>query len=192
MAKDKSDKSWFARHKLLTVILAFIGILVVATAIGGGSDTDTNSSRNSSSANENTSENQPEAGIGTSVRDGKFEFVVNSAPDCSKKTLGNQFVNTEAQGTFCLISVTVTNIGNEAQYMFADNQYAFNASNQKYSADSSAAIYMDDSSKTLWEEINPGNKVTGYLVYDVPAGTELVSLELHDSAFSGGVKVSLK
>lgn len=188
MAKDKSEKNWFARHKFLTAILAIILIGVIATAAnGGGSENGTSNS----GGGDNTSQSTV-AGIEQPARDGKFEFTVHSAPDCSKTTLGTEFINTKAQGVFCLIKVTVSNIGNEPQYMFADNQYAFNASNQKYSADSSAAIYLDEASQTLWDEINPGNKVTGYLVYDVPAGTELTTLELHDSAFSGGVKVNLK
>ncbi|RSM44161.1 hypothetical protein DMB66_52525 [Actinoplanes sp. ATCC 53533] len=40
--------------------------------------------------------------------------------------------------------------------------------------------------------MNPGNTVKGKLVFDVPEGTKLTSLELHDSLFSDGVQVNLK
>jgi hypothetical protein len=48
-----------------------------------------------------------------------------------------------------------------------------------------------ENNQTFLNNINPGNEVTGTLVFDVPAGVELAALELHDSLFSGGVKVAL-
>jgi hypothetical protein len=39
---------------------------------------------------------------------------------------------------------------------FEDNAKLFNAEGQEYSADSAAAIYLEDSA-SLFEEINPGN-----------------------------------
>ena len=57
-------------------------------------------------------------------------------------------------------------------------------------ADTEAAIYLKDSN-TLYEEINPGNSLKGTLLFDVPKGIKPAKLELHDSAFSGGVDVRL-
>lgn len=74
--------------------------------------------------------------------------------------------------------------------MFADNQYAFDTKGRKFSANSMASM-ADESSQVLWEEINPGNAVKGNVYFDVPKGAKVTSLELHDSAFSGGVKVRL-
>jgi hypothetical protein len=56
--------------------------------------------------------------------------------------------------------------------------------------DTSAAIYLPDSN-TFITPINPGNSVVGTLVFDVPVGSTLSSIELHDSAFSDGVSVQL-
>ena len=61
---------------------------------------------------------------------------------------------------------------------------------KRYDADTEAAIYLDDS-KTFLEEINPGNAVDGIVIFDVPKSAKPEWLELHDSAFSGGVEVSL-
>ncbi|PKW25712.1 DUF4352 domain-containing protein [Phycicoccus duodecadis] len=134
---------------------------------------------------------KPAAGpkFGSKVRDGKFEFVV-SGMKCGIASVGDTYFNTKAQGQFCRLSVKVTNIGDEAQSMFADNQVAFDSKNRKFSADSGASIY-DGDSKVLWEEINPGNTVTGSVFFDVPKGTKLTKVELHDSLFSGGVEVRL-
>ena len=126
---------------------------------------------------------------GTKVRDGKFEFVVTGMK-CGIKTVGSEYLNTKAQGEFCRVSMTITNIGDEAQSMFADNQVAFDAKNRKFSADSEASIY-DSKSEVLFEEINPGNTVVGRVYFDVPKNTKPVKIELHDSMFSGGVEVAL-
>ena len=127
---------------------------------------------------------------GSKVRDGKFEFVVTGMK-CGIKTVGSEYFNTKAQGEFCRVSMKITNIGDEAQSMFADNQLAFDAKEREFSADSEASIY-DDKSNVLFEEINPGNTVSGRVYFDVPKGTKLVRMELHDSMFSGGVEVALK
>lgn len=74
--------------------------------------------------------------------------------------------------------------------MFADNQYAFDTKGRKFSANSMASM-ADESSQVLWEEINPGNAVKGKVYFDIPKGAKLANLELHDSAFSGGVRVRL-
>ena len=40
-------------------------------------------------------------------------------------------------------------------------------------------------------EIDPGNQVSGVIVFDLPEGTSIDRLELYDSLFSGGVEVRL-
>jgi hypothetical protein len=75
--------------------------------------------------------------------------------------------------------------------MFADNQYLYDQKGRQFSADTTANIYSGDSGDVWMTEINPGNSVKGYLFFDVPKGTKLSYIELHDSAFSGGVTVQL-
>ena len=40
-------------------------------------------------------------------------------------------------------------------------------------------------------DINPGNSIQVQVAFDVPPGTQPAELELHDSMFSGGVKLRL-
>jgi hypothetical protein len=129
-------------------------------------------------------------GIGEPAADGKFNFVVNGV-DCSTTEIGNEFLSQQAQGQFCIVDLTISNIGDRAQSFFGDNATLFNAQGQQFSADGEAAIYLEDSS-SLYEEINPGNTLASKVVFDVPAGTVPTSIELHDSAFSGGVTVNLQ
>jgi hypothetical protein len=91
----------------------------------------------------------------------------------------------------CLASVNVKNIGTEAQTLDATSQSAYDAANRKFSTDTAAEIYLGDAANTLFNQLNPGSSVVGTLVFDVPTGTKLTKLELHDSMLSGGVNVSL-
>jgi hypothetical protein len=130
------------------------------------------------------------AGLNTPVVDGKFTFTVTKV-ECGKTTIGtSSFLTKEAQGQFCLVSMTVKNTGDKAQYLSASGQKAYNDKGQQYSADSGAAIYLDKSN-TFLEQINPGNTVKGIVVFDIPTDAKLAKLELHDSVFSGGVAVRL-
>jgi Domain of unknown function (DUF4352) len=56
---------------------------------------------------------------------------------------------------------------------------------RKASADDETAIYLDDA-QSLHEEINPGSSLRGIVVFDVPVDAVPATIELHDSAFSGG------
>jgi hypothetical protein len=128
-------------------------------------------------------------GIGNPVRDGKFEFTVRKV-ECGKSRIGSADFGTRAQGQFCFVYLKVENIGKEAQLLDGSNQYMFGEGGQRYDADTEAAIYLDDA-QTFLEEINPGNSVDGIVVFDIPKSATPARLELHDSAFSGGVDVKL-
>jgi len=128
--------------------------------------------------------------LGKTVRDGKFAFTV-TAVKCGIAQVGTgDILVQKAQGQYCRVALKVENIGNEAQMMFASNQYLFDTKGRKFSADATANIY-DDSAKLLFEDINPGNSIKGFVYFDVPKGTKVSKLELHDSMFSGGVEVRL-
>jgi hypothetical protein len=78
--------------------------------------------------------------------------------------------------------------------LFSANQYLYDSQNHKYSADDTATAYAAPagSTGTWYSDINPGNSVSGTMVFDVPKDVTPTSAELHDSALSGGVKVNLQ
>lgn len=123
------------------------------------------------------------------VRDGKFEFVVTKVK-CGVSKVGESFLAKNAQGQYCLVTTTVKNIGKEPQMLSDSGQKAFDANGAEYATDE-AGLYANKNGEVFLNNINPGNKVTAILVWDIPKGAKLTKVELHDSVFSGGVEVSL-
>jgi len=178
--KKKGKGKW-----ILLIIVAVVAI-IIATQAGGGDS----SSQSPASGGDSSSDSAQAVGLNQPARDGKFEFTVTNV-DCSQTALGTAPVSTQAAGVFCLVSVNVTNIGDEAQTLDATSQVAYDAQNREYSTDIEAAFYLENGGDTLFNQLNPGTSVDGVLVFDVPAGTQLTTLELHDSMLSGGVSVNL-
>jgi hypothetical protein len=189
MSDQKS--SFFKRHKILTVIGVIILLVIIGGAVGGGNKTKT--STGSGKPDTAKTENKATtAKLNEVARDGKFEFTVASV-ECGKPSVGtNEYLTKQAQGQFCLVNVTAKNIGSEAQTFDSSSQYLYDAANSKFSADGTASLYANPQGSTFLNQINPGNSVSGILVFDVPKDKTPVTAELHDSPFSRGVKVTLQ
>ena len=129
-------------------------------------------------------------GLNTPVKDGKFEFVVASM-SCGHASVSRAFVSRPAQGQFCLVGLTVRNVGTKAQ-TFADAfQKAAGPSGDTYGTDTAAGVLANVDGANVWTLINPGNKVSGTIVFDIPATSTIATVELHDSALSRGVTVQV-
>ena len=129
-------------------------------------------------------------GRGDAVRDGAFEFVV-SRVDCSRTTIGIEHLKRTAAGKFCVVSLSVRNIGAKSQYFVGHAQKAFDASGTEYTSDELAGVYANQGTEAFLQKVDPGERVSGKLVFDVATKAKLTSLTLHDSLLSGGVEVSL-
>lgn len=135
---------------------------------------------------------QPEEdlpGIGEEARDGSFAFVVNSV-DIGKTSLGDEFWNQTAQGEYVIVYLSVTNIGNEPMTFWDTDQYLYDTDERLFNADSYAALAVTPDAH-WFEEVNPGNQVELPVVFDIPHGTEVWKLELHDSSFSSGTEIDI-
>ena len=190
-AYRKASRPFYKKKRfILLAVIALVAVIAIATSGGESGSSSSSSDGGSPPTGGGSSENTGTAvGLNQPTQDGKFEFTVTGL-DCSQNTIGEAPVTKTAQGTFCLVSLTVKNIGNEAQLLDASSQKALDAAGKEYSADSSAAMYLGDTS-TFLNQLNPGSTVNGQIAYDVPVGTQLTALELHDSPFSGGVTVNL-
>ena len=182
--------------KKKTIAGAGVGALILVAMIGscGGEETPTPTPTATRMTGPAPVKEPPVAakmasGVGDTVKDGKFSFTVTKVK-CGIPSFGDALGTAKAQGQFCKVSMTVKNHSGEPNLLSDDDQYAFDAAGNKFSADVKAGIY-DSGSQMFLEEVNPGNSVKGNVYFDVPKGTKLVKLELHDSMFSGGANVVL-
>ncbi|TDP42175.1 DUF4352 domain-containing protein [Nocardia ignorata] len=174
--KKRKVWPWVLGGFLLAVLALFGGCVAL---IGGAANEVAKSEQARSVA----------APAGTEVRDGEFAFTVTQV-DPPVRTVGdNPYLQKTAQGEFVLVHVEVTNVGDVAQQYFGANQKLIDAQGREFANDTSAEINVNDE---LVAEINPGNKISMVLVFDVPTGTDPAAVEFHDSAFSNGARVALK
>jgi hypothetical protein len=87
--------------------------------------------------------------------------------------------------------MTVTNDKSSSGDYFVGNQKAIDTSGKQLSADTMALIYMDNSSASEMSTINPGVSIDVQIPFQLATGDTIKTLVLHDSAFSGGVKVNV-
>ncbi|GIJ23624.1 DUF4352 domain-containing protein [Micromonospora lutea] len=177
-------------RKMTTFALFATALVALGCGVGAADGAGSSGDGDDAAAEDKPAKPAKPAKIGQAARDGKFEFTVKSTK-CGVSKVGSDLLGTTAQGQFCLVTVKVKNIGKEPQTLIDSSQKAYDAEGTEYSTDSAAAIYANEDQQTLFNEINPGNQVTGVLVFDIPKKVKLTTLELHDSPFSGGVEVAL-
>ncbi|BAL90012.1 hypothetical protein AMIS_47920 [Actinoplanes missouriensis 431] len=129
--------------------------------------------------------------MGEPARDGGFEFTV-TAMTCGGKRVGPAEYGAAAQGEFCLIDLTVTNIGASATAFLDIPQLARDAEEGVHHPDTVAGTWANQKHPDFTRSIGPGHTVKGRLVFDVPRGTRLTTLVLHEVMFSRGVRVPLR
>jgi hypothetical protein len=124
------------------------------------------------------------------VQDGKFEFVVGSV-SCGHPSVSRAFISRSAEGQYCLVVLSVRNIGTKSQ-AFADAfQKATGPAGDIYAADTVAGALANTDGANVWSVINPGSNVSGTIVFDIPTAASITTIELHDSALSHGATIKV-
>lgn len=217
-APDAAPKKPLLRRPWFWV-LAVVGLFVVvgiAGAVGGDDGTDRSTAAPSSDEvaqpddpadAEPASEAEPieepaeepaadpeqpaAASIGQPVEVGDW-IVTVVAVGAPVEQVGDQYLNTKAQGSFIPISITAQNAGTGAQLFMASDLVAVDDQGREFEYSSDAAIYAGDAGAAIFDEVNPGNTLAGDLFYDVPDGATLVSLEVAAGLFAQPVTVALR
>jgi hypothetical protein len=200
-AAPAPEKKHILRNVLLGAGGLFVVLIVIAAVAGGGKDQGNSVASSGSSGTSSGSRAADGASaapavaasgprIGSKARDGKFQFVITRISHA--ENAGDSFLGEKAQGEYTVLHITVTNIGTVAQTLDDSAQYVYDSRGRQFSADTSADIDGNSSSGQVFlQQINPGDTVTGKVYFDMPKGVKAVRAALHDSMFSGGVKVSL-
>jgi hypothetical protein len=127
--------------------------------------------------------------LGTPVRDGNLEFVV-SGVRCGVPEIGSGLLKRTAGGQYCLAEVRAANVKDDARTLYEPFQKLIDSAGRKHSADVTMRVVFRD--QTLWDKIEPGQRVRGTMVFDIPKGVSAAALELHDGIASGGVTVRVR
>jgi eukaryotic-like serine/threonine-protein kinase len=188
-------RPWYRRRRsvLLLVVLAVLLLSALHRADDGRSPGGSGSgatTRSTASGVPATSAAARGSGGGAAgrrgvVRDGKLEFAV-SLVSCGHDTVGQGPLRAESGGQFCLVRLQVRNIGHES-WTLPINQYLFDTAGDRHSVDIRAGVAV--SSQRLLQQLEPGQRVSGTLVFSLPAGAHPERLELHDSLFSSGTEL---
>jgi hypothetical protein len=131
---------------------------------------------------------QRTVGLNQAARDGDLEFRVRGV-ECGIGAVGDPFVNQIAVGQFCVVDLAIRNVGHRPAVFSDALQKAYGPSGEQFVADSSAGILANADQQVFLSDINPGNQVTGALVYDIPPTSRIVRVKLHHSPGSRGVTV---
>jgi Domain of unknown function (DUF4352) len=129
-------------------------------------------------------------GLNETARDGKLEFRV-AGIQCNVPRVGDQYVSQVAVGQYCLVDVTVRNVGDRPATFDDTLQRAYGPSDRQFSVDQNAGMIVNAAQPLFLAPINPGNQVTTILVYDIPTDTKLARILLRASDNSRGVLVKV-
>lgn len=185
-ANAKAMRPWFKKKRII-LPLALVVIVGISMASGGGSDSGSTST--SAESSEEAPQEESMAKIGDTVVDGDWSYVVSNLK-CGVKQVGSSLLGAEAQGQFCIVSISATNNGTKADYFLGSDHKIYDVNGSEYESDSSAWIYLEDN--MLLDKVNPGNTSKGQIVFDVPDAADLDYILVSSSFLSDGVKVSLK
>lgn len=175
------------------LIVLFIAVIAGCSAIfmsGGGDDA-------ASSPSVPVAEAEAEAPVEGDTEPVEEEDVV-AEPEVSivadelerTTTIGSDGWEEEAQGEYVVVTVTVSNNSGEEINVSGDDFSLIGADGTEYGVSSDLPI--TDDTPLIYETVNPGNSVTGYILFDVPEGTEIGSMQ-YEALFSldGPTEVAL-
>lgn len=165
--KEAKNKNWFARHKILTVLLALVVLGGIAGASGSGNtatkvgDAGGNASSQDGSTSGETEKTKFKAGDVIAF-DGK---EVTVAAPVRNWNSGNEYIKPDTGNEYVKVQVTIANKGQD--------QATYNTFDWKMQ-DSKGVIKDVDSTAFSVDgalnsgELAPGGKVSGFLVFQVP------------------------
>lgn len=159
------------------IVCIIILALVVIGGIAGGGDSEKKEEEKQQETSKNENQNNEEKetpkkeekvyGIGDTQKVGKVEYTLVSKDVTDY--IGNEYIGTNAQNKFMVITVKITNHGDEALTV-SDSFFNLKDGSKTFKTDSGNAIYLEDDS-IIFKEINPDASLTGKVLFDISDNT---------------------
>jgi hypothetical protein len=130
--------------------------------------------------------------MGQEAHEGGLGFVVTGF-DCQPAQTDANGASRLPQGRFCFLALTVKNVGDGPESFSGRFQNLLDAQGRRYGPDDKATqAYPDNQVRDfLFEQINPGNEISGVLVYDLPRSIEAGQALLRRTPRSTGITIRL-
>ena len=190
MSKDKSNKGWFGRHKVLTIVGVIVVLIIIGSVAASNNKTTVNTTASTSSSpgsKSSSSSSSATAHVGSTVNIGgskglavKLNQVIDPAQGADQYTTPN------AGDRFVAIDLTITNNGSASFSDDAnDDVTLIGTDNQSYTADFDNVSECTNFSNGQFT-LTPGESSTGCVVFQVPTGVNTAKVQFQPNAgFSG-------
>ncbi|MGB3351250.1 MAG: DUF4352 domain-containing protein [Mycobacterium sp.] len=182
----KSNKRWIILGGVLAVLVFFGGCGAILIA------DDTKEDEDSQRPAATVQADPTVAPAGSAARDGDFQFEILKIGQT--KTLQDMTddpnVTMTADGLYVVVTVVVTNIGDESAAFSGQDQLIVDTDGREFGVDSEAETYVN-SGYDYTSPLRPGDSIEVDLPFDVPPDGKVDRMELHGPASSGGVLLEL-
>ncbi len=166
--------------------LALTGCSAGATTAGAGEPAPTSSGASSAPA----AAAPKGAGLNTPVTVGSFEFTVTGVKDAGA-TVGPSPLIQTAQGTYLHVDLSIKNVGTSGATFLSNYVKLVDSTGKTFDADPTATLYASPDQTAWVAAINPGNSITGPVLFDVPVGAVATSIQVSDNMFSTGKTITV-
>lgn len=190
-------KSRLVSRNIKIGLVSVVGFIFILALIGRLSPKENGNSRVANSetvqqpnipapaANTSSRQQANEAKIGDSVEVGNFVYKVNGIK--FTKRVGNEYVNTTADGVYLLVGLSIKNISNESRTI--DNslfKVVDDAGTQyEFSVQGSTSLEMSGGKSLFLKQCQPNISTTGVLIFEVPDNKRNYYLQLSGGVWSG-------
>lgn len=153
------------------VVLMVVLVIAIISSLSGESKSDDKKSNDSQqtaseqkSKDKSKKEEKKSYGIGQTVPVGDVEYKINSKK--TVKRVGSKYFGKDADGVYLILNVSIKNNGKKPLTV-SDSFFKLLKGDTEYGPDSSAGIYANENADFFYKEVNPGNVLTGNVVFDV-------------------------
>ncbi|GAA2872023.1 DUF4190 domain-containing protein [Nonomuraea rubra] len=123
--------------------------------------------------------------LGAVTKEPPFSLKVVSVS--REQTVSSSIDSHKAQGSYVVVRVLVKNTGNSPASFDGTDSGLLDSDSKQYNVDSNATISQNlETGQGLYDEINPGQKVTRVLVFDLPKKAKPVVIAMFGAEGSDG------
>ncbi|MFW6230746.1 MAG: DUF4352 domain-containing protein [Nanoarchaeota archaeon] len=187
MSKNKS-KPWYKKVWVWIAIVLVLGFFGSLGNNDGNSDPSSNTNSQGDVLNDGAQQesqpSEPEVfSLDEPIRAGSFEWTIKGYTTRRQigEYIGDTLMGSEADGIYYVLDVEVENLDDTAEYLSDSFIKLVDGQGREFSADTGAAMFLEDNSYILFDQINPGIVKKGKIVFDAPENLEVVNLKISSS-----------